>query len=257
MTARQDPKVTENDLLAYVDGELDARRAAIVEAHLAGNETDAARVAEWRRQDEAIGELYGHVAEEEVPARLSVRAVAARQPGPGPLLRYAAAAVLLVAVGAAAGWFGRAMLDGSAGAGQPLVAEAIDAHRLFVSEVVHPVEVKAAEETHLAAWLSKRLDRAIRIPDLREDGFQLVGGRLLPAGSMPAAQFMYEDAGGQRITLYVVPSSDGAETAFRFTTREHLEALYWDDETIRCALVGDLPRDRLQELAVKAYSQLG
>lgn len=45
MTARILTAVTESDLLAYVDGRLDPRRRAEVEAHLARSPEDAGRVA--------------------------------------------------------------------------------------------------------------------------------------------------------------------------------------------------------------------
>lgn len=60
-----------------------------------------------------------------------------------------------------------------------------------------------AQEQHLARWLSKRLDLPVRLYDLRPQGFELVGGRLLPDSSGPSAQRMYQNGNGQRITLYL------------------------------------------------------
>jgi hypothetical protein len=37
------------------------------------------------------------------------------------------------------------------------------------------------QEAHLIQWLSKRLGRQLIAPDLTAGGFQLMGGRLLPA----------------------------------------------------------------------------
>ena len=45
-----DPRVTEEELHAYVDGELAADRQRTVEAWLASHPEDAARVAQWRAQ---------------------------------------------------------------------------------------------------------------------------------------------------------------------------------------------------------------
>ena len=168
----------------------------------------------------------------------------------------AAAAFLLVCLGAAGGWFGREFA-GPGPAQATLVSEAMEAHRVYATEVRHPVEVWANERDHLQTWLSKRLDRAITVPDLRPDGLTLVGGRLLPASSSAAAQFMYEDETGRRLTLYVIPAQDGRKTAFRYAKLEKLEAFFWSDEGISCAIVSDLPRDRLKEIATRAYDQLG
>ena len=58
----QDRNVTEDELHAYVDGELPAERRGIVEARLAAHPDDAARVAAWRSQAELIRARYGAVA---------------------------------------------------------------------------------------------------------------------------------------------------------------------------------------------------
>ena len=95
--------------------------------------------------------------------------------------------------------------------------QAVVAHVVYSPEVRHPVEVGADQAAHLAAWLSKRLGTQLRVPYLGEQGFALVGGRLLPGqpdDRSPAAHFMYQDSKGQRRTLYVRvnagPSRDSA-----------------------------------------------
>jgi len=137
------------------------------------------------------------------------------------------------------------------------VNEAVAAHGLYASEVAHPVEVRADQQAHLAAWLSKRLDRTLVLPDLRPLGFGLVGGRLLPAQGQPAAQLMYEDATGQRVTFLIVAVSDGHETSLHYGDEDGMRSLLWTDEGIRCVLVGSLSRDRLRDIATLAYEQLG
>ncbi|MER2531758.1 MAG: hypothetical protein ABTR54_09170 [Candidatus Competibacter sp.] len=101
------------------------------------------------------------------------------------------------------------------------------AHAIFVPEVCHPVGVDAGQQQHLVAWLSKRLSVTIRAPMLESLGFQLLGGRLLPADGQPAAQFMYQDGGGQRLTLYARRRLGGnRETAFRFAEQDGIGAFY-------------------------------
>jgi anti-sigma factor RsiW len=62
----RDPNITEEDLHAYVDGELAAERRGAVEAWLAAHPDDAAKVAAWRSQVETIRERYGTVGSEEI-----------------------------------------------------------------------------------------------------------------------------------------------------------------------------------------------
>src|SRR5262249_56257337 len=74
MTDRDLP-VTEEELHAYVDGELPSDRRPAVEAWLAAHPDDMARVNGWRALADAIRARYGAVATEPVPARLSLRQI--------------------------------------------------------------------------------------------------------------------------------------------------------------------------------------
>ena len=85
---------------------------------------------------------------------------------------------------------------------QNFTADALDAHRLYVVEVRHPVEVPGSERDHLQQWLTKRCGWDVRAPELAAAGLKLVGGRLLPGPTGPASFFMYESASGERFTIY-------------------------------------------------------
>ncbi len=73
---------------------------------------------------------------------------------------------------------------------ETFTADALDAYKLYVVEVRHPVEVPGSERAHMTQWLSKRLGYELRIPDLQSIGLKLVGGRLLP-GANGAAGVLY------------------------------------------------------------------
>jgi anti-sigma factor RsiW len=129
-----------------------------------------------------------------------------------------------------------------------------------VPEVRHPVEVSSAEEKHLVAWLSKRLDAPLRAPSLAAFGYQLLGGRLLPPTSprdpAPLALLMYENAQGKRLTLLVKREANNAETSFRFSEDQGARVFYWIDGPFGYALAGDLDRSELQKIARGVYQQL-
>ena len=99
-------------------------------------------------------------------------------------------------------------------------ANALEAHKLYVVEVRHPVEVAGAEREHLLQWLSKRLNFDLRAPNLDAVGLMLIGGRLLPGPTGGAsAFFMYEASSGERFTLICTPSGL-SETALRYRAEE-------------------------------------
>src|SRR5258708_10697016 len=78
MIDRNSP-VTEDELHAYVDDEIAADRRGAVEAWLASHPEDAARVAQWRAQADAIRARYGMLAPEPVPARVHLRKLTPRR----------------------------------------------------------------------------------------------------------------------------------------------------------------------------------
>jgi anti-sigma factor RsiW len=138
------------------------------------------------------------------------------------------------------------------------------AHAVYAPEVRHPVEVNVAQgsaaeqraqEEHLSRWLSKRLDMPVPLFDLRPQGFELVGGRLLPDANGPSAQLMYQNGNGQRVTVYLRKPAAGSETAFRFQRDGELGLFYWVEDGFGCALVGKLPREQLLLLADAVYKQ--
>src|SRR6202012_2705818 len=150
-----DPKipVTEDELHAYVDNELPAERRGDVEAWLAAHPDDAARVQSWRAMADQLHERYDSVLDEAVPKRLEIERLE-RQPRKW---MYGAAAAILVAfiAGGGARWAARRRTQPPS-IFENFTVDALDAHRLYVVEVRHPVEVGASERDHLLSWLSKR-----------------------------------------------------------------------------------------------------
>src|SRR5438552_7903251 len=94
--------ITEDELHAYVDGELPDDRCANVEAWLKSHPEDAARVTAWRAMAEVLQQRYGGVIDERVPKRLEIEQIMGR-PRRWMWGAVAAAAIAFVA-GGAIGW---------------------------------------------------------------------------------------------------------------------------------------------------------
>jgi anti-sigma factor RsiW len=274
-------------LCAWIDGELPPERRAEVEAWLREHPDDAARVRAWSADARSLRSALDPVLDEAVPAALA-QTVWRKPPALLPSLawaRWAAALAIFVlggAVGAALMWrvhgpststmaaVPSATSATSAAMSSGWVQRAAVAHSVYVPEVRHPVEVRAQEE-HLSRWLTRRLDVPVKLFDLREQGFELVGGRLLPDASGPSAQLMYEaiTPGGaasaaakpQRVTVYLRKPDDATPAAFRYEQRGELGLFYWVEGKSAgsgptgYALVGTLPREKLLALAEAIYRQ--
>lgn len=252
--------VTEAELHAYFDGELTPERRPAIEAHLAAHPDDVDRLESYRSHDMLIRRAFKPLGERPLPAAM-VRALI--RPPARATRRWrwataaAAAALLLFVAGATSGWYGRGLLATADSVPPSLLADAAAAHLTYTAEVRHPVEVAASEQDHLATWLGRRLDVPLRVPDLTESGYELVGGRLLPSSQgRSTAQLMYQDEGGGRLTLYMRSAPGDERTAFRFAREGKLSALYWEDGKVAWVLLGELPREQLLALAHQVYADL-
>jgi anti-sigma factor RsiW len=268
--------LTEDECHALADGQVEPGAMAALQSRLSTDPDGQARLAQWQRQRVALRSLYAEVPDEVVPPALvkAAKNAGAAYEGASQGWRMGGmAAGVVLAFGA--GWLANASWQGS-GAFQPtvpkmagaqlehdFVRQASLAHSVYVPEVRHPVEVSALEQAHLVQWLSKRLGKPLKVPDLTAQGFELVGGRLLPGDTGARAQFMFQNAAGGRVTLYLGSLAAPApqdlsrkETGFRYEPQAGVPSFYWVDQGFGYALAGQMPRESLMQLAQAVYQQL-
>lgn len=240
----------ELELHAYVDGQLDDEARRQIEEHLQENEQDKQMVTQYQEMNQALGALY----QQELQKVTQPLIINKRK----PMYSLAIAASFVMFIGGFI--ISRVLVDTPI---NPSVVEnriwgsAIQAHLVYEPEVRHPVEVDAKQEAHLVKWLSKRLSTDIKAPHLSQYGYQLVGGRLLPSAKGPAAQFMYENGSGNRLTLYIGHNAiDKKQTAFRFQEQGRLRMFYWTDSPIGYAVIAELQKSDLYDIAHSIYVQL-
>ena len=247
--------VTEDELHALVDNELPADRRAAVEQWLDAHPDAAARVASWRAIGHALHTRYDAVADETIPTQLELDRLA--RPPRRWMIGVAAAVLLAFAGGGAAGWFAReAAATAVASEPDPVNAmreEAFAAHRLYIGEMRHPIEVRA-DEAHLLPWLSRRIGMNLRAPDLSKYDLKLLGGRLLPCTEGPAALLMYENEKGERITLYATKLK-APGSSFRYQEADKYGSISWVADNYGWAISGPADKPRLKNIAMAAIEQ--
>ena len=260
--------ITEAELHAFVDGQLTPERHREIEASLAQRPDEAQRVQNYRDQKRELRALFDPVLDEALPQRVLH---AARPRAAWYSQRWVAGLVIALSSGTA-GWGLRgawpsASLDNTRAAAG-FAQRAAVAHAVYSAEQRRPVEVDAAHEDQLVTWLSKRMGAPMKPPHLQALGYALEGGRLLPGGQGPVAQFMYRDAAGRRLTLYVsneigeLSSSASAargsssETAFRFAREGQFNVFYWVDGRFGYAISAEADRTALTEVSSEVHRQL-
>jgi mycothiol system anti-sigma-R factor len=201
---------TQTVLHGYLDGELDAARAAEFERHLETCSDCLAALEAQEKLRSAIqrGQLY-----EQAPVSLRRKVMAnlpAAQPARfslrGMWLRWAAtaAAILLVV---SLGW---RVLPGLRGSDQFEASAVIDAH-LRSLQAGHLVDVTSTDQHTVKPWFDGKLAFAPPVRDFADDGFPLQGGRLDVLRGRSVAALVY----GRRkhvVNVFVWPTAerDGA-----------------------------------------------
>lgn len=241
-----DPTVTEELLHAYVDDRLAPSDRAQVERYLAHHPEVAQRVDDFAAQRRLLQETYTPILQEPLPERFQAR---------GSLLAPVAWRVAAVAVwmtlGGIVGWGLRdrqAPPAHTATYEAALVERARMAHVVYAAESRRAVEVPASQEDDMIRWLSKRMNTAVRVPDLTEHGFQAMGGRLLPGAQGPACQIMYQNAAGKRLTIYLA-RDPGNVRPIRFSDQEVVHVVFWSDGKLAFAVSAEVDREELNRIA--------
>lgn len=248
--------VTEADLHAYVDEQLSEERRAYVDAYLAKNAQARERVHRYGELNRSLKAHFAPVLDEPIPARL-LRPTPARS---GFRLQKVAAVAAWMLIGSVVGAASQYALGSRPmpAIEADLIRPAAFAHVVYTPEERYPVEIAADQEDQLVGWLSKRLHTDIRAPDLSAIDYRLVGGRLLPSTNRMAAQFMYENTAGKRITLYVRTGAwENRDTAFRYTRADGVGVFYWIDGAMGYAISGDADEKELFSIAAATYRGLG
>ncbi|MCC5978530.1 MAG: hypothetical protein JJU21_10745 [Salinarimonas sp.] len=207
-----------------------AHNAALKEAAaaLAPYENDPAETdARTRELSEALAATLAERVETEASARKSWRARLA------PYARNTAAAAILVA----AGWFGQSAYEYANAPYPGYVADAAGAHLVFAEDQQFPAEFRAEALALAASWFEEKMGHAVAPPELDIVGLQLIGARLLGNKEGPLAQYIYEDEGGERLSLVVKAAATDRPRAPSYRALPQGRASYWSDRGLEYALI--------------------
>jgi anti-sigma factor RsiW len=242
--------IAEEELHAYVDGQLEAARLPAVLQYLQAHPEVARRAEAYREQREALRALFGGVASEPIPPRLNLEAlIQARLVQRRTPWRAAAAIVLAFGLGGAGGWFVHGIAPEPAATITLLTQEAVSNHVVYTADRRRPTELGADQREDLARWVSNRLNHAVAPPDLSADGYRYMGGRLAATQDGPAGLFMYQDAQGMRLTVFVLPMKAAQTRPIQHVDFDNVDGCAWIDKGIGYSVVGKLPPAELRRLA--------
>jgi anti-sigma factor RsiW len=252
--------ISEDDLHAYVDGQLPAERQQAIEAYLHQDPEAAELVASYQAQRAAIRAAFAVTGAEPLPPQLSLAHIIAQrgQRTRTPWL-MAASVVLALGLGAGGGWFlHRATEVNRTDQAMALLGqEALTSHVVYAADVRHPIEVPGSEAPHLQQWLSNRLNRKVVAPDLSALGYHLVGGRLLATEhGGAAALLMYDDANRHRISVLLRPMTPALQAAGEMIQQDGVNGRAWIGNGLGVAVVAAMPVTEIDPLAAQIGTDL-
>ncbi len=244
--------ITDTDLMAYADGELDADAACAVEA-IIGSDPEARAKVEMFQQ---TGSLLRVACAEGFYAKGSFNGLDHLQVRPSRMpravgRRFAAAACLL---GAVAGFGGAKVWYAPESARDALLSEVAEYHDVFSREDAHLAEVAAADVAELQAWLGQRLGRSLPVPDLTPLGLRFAGGRMLVVDGKPVGELLYRRAAGLPVAICVT-RMDAAAASLRVDQKHGMTLASWLDGSHAYVVVGDMDEQTAVEAAQLAAAQ--
>ncbi len=246
------PMIDEEQLQAYVDGELSPEQRTAVEGFLAANPNEAERIRGYQMQRIALQALTAPIAAEPLSEPLdklrhemvlALKAARRRR----RIWRWTGAAAAVCAF-AVVGWSvliatGRESPD----LASLFTQQATRAHALYDGPSAQNSPKQTAD---LFRWFARRVIQSpASAPDLRPFGFKLVGSQVIPTPDRPNIQLVYADEQNASITLMMSASQDASPSDFRFSQEGELSAWYWSRNGLQFGLVGQMPRERLLEFA--------
>ncbi|SPU50082.1 transmembrane regulator [Bordetella trematum] len=180
--------ITEDDLHAWVDGQLDPARTDALRAYLADHPEQARRVQAWQAQRLALRARFAGVLDEPIPDRLRQAASPPRTVRASQGLWRLAASLLIALAGGVLGWGLRAqwpqpplLANAAPNTAGAFALRAAVAHTVFVPDLRRPVEISADHEDQLVTWLSKRMGARLTPPDCKRSATACRAGGCCPA----------------------------------------------------------------------------
>jgi anti-sigma factor RsiW len=235
----------------FLDQELDATRAALLEEHMVSCRMCSETLAQQRRLQSDIrsqAPYYSAPAGLDRSVRDALRqASVSESPVRGGWRGWQWAAIATsVLLVASLGW--NITLLRTRTADRNVLAQEILSSHIRSLIGTHLLDVPSSDQHTVKPWFNGKLDFSPEVKDLALQGFPLLGGRIEYLAGRPVAALVY----GRRqhvINLFVWPS--GAGDGESSLTRNGYNVIHWSDEHMTYWAVSDIPSQELEDFKLQ------
>ena len=251
-------ELSDELLVAYVDGQLAHKQSSAIERVLAHDDVIARRVAALKKAHRRLEAAFDAVLAGEEEAAVSHPV----PPSPGLLIPWhtlikagLAATGIVLAIGlfiAGYGWPNRGPDDMASGADgfyvvpQDWREEVLRAQALLGRASLEIGLDSQGNQDFIAFQLGRAIGTAFTPPDLGKEGYRFARAQILNFGEEPLAQLLYLGARGAPLALYV--KKGGADAAPEAKPYGALEGVAWSQGGVAYLLAGESGKP-LAELA--------
>jgi anti-sigma factor RsiW len=266
-------RLDDSRLVAYVDGELGAAEAAVIEHALRHDPEAARRVEVFRNTADWLRAAYP--ASAAVTSQPAAAAAKAPRPAYWRTARWTmpvAASIVAFAVGLGGGYVG-ASHDLFTPGGHAAVSESdaildeiVEYYRLYWMDGRYLVERPAAERHSIDAWMTTRFNRQVIVPNLDGHGLAFQGARVMALAaegtsnmdgfhSQSTMVLVYHTPEKRVVSVIASKAKGIANTEPAVSRRSGKNVISWVNNGIRFTLVGGVDASLLAKMVPDLRSQ--
>jgi anti-sigma factor RsiW len=246
--------ILDEELVAYLDGELEPVRRADIDAALVHDEDLAARLAALDIDTRAIRAAFDSLDTAEPVARLRPLLVAPpSRPRRGWTdVRWQSLAATLL-LGAALGYGVPHLLPGAGG--EDWRTAVADYQALYTTATLAPLKLDADTQRSEVADASAALRRPITLAALQVAGLDFKRAQILDFDGRPVVQFAYLDGSGTPIAFCATRTGE-ADSPVRTGQMHALAAAYWSKGGYAFIVIGGTQPEAVERAASELARQV-